>query len=241
MLYGPGGIGKTTFAATASGPVAFFDVDNSLPKLKVGLAESGLGLDIRSVPFETWQDIRDALHSPGWDDIKTIVIDSATVSEERAITHVLKHVPHEKQGVVVSGIEGYGYGKGYTHVYDEFSRLLADLETHTRAGRNAILICHDCIHEVPNPNGEDFLRYEPRMQDPKSGKASIRLRIKEWADHVLFFGYDIAVDEHGKGVGAGTRSIYTYELPWCMAKSRSIAEIVPVEKFDQTLWTELLK
>ena len=29
----------------------------------------------------------------------------------------------------------------------------------------------------PNPAGEDWLRYEPRLQSPNSGKASIRLRV----------------------------------------------------------------
>ncbi|MCK4626278.1 MAG: AAA family ATPase [Phycisphaerae bacterium] len=32
-LFGPGGVGKTTLAATAPGPVAFIDLDDSLPIL----------------------------------------------------------------------------------------------------------------------------------------------------------------------------------------------------------------
>ena len=79
VLYGPGGIGKTTSAATAPGPVAFFDLDDSLPRLRSQLVESGLKLDLRCVETgPSWQNIRQALHAPGWDDIKTIVIDSAT-------------------------------------------------------------------------------------------------------------------------------------------------------------------
>ena len=77
-LYGPGGIGKTSGAATAPAPVAFIDLDDSLPILLPSLGK----LNIRRVGgIATWQDMRDALHSGGWDDVKTIVIDSATKAE----------------------------------------------------------------------------------------------------------------------------------------------------------------
>ncbi|MBP9034672.1 MAG: hypothetical protein KBG29_12305, partial [Pseudomonadales bacterium] len=105
---------------------------------------------------------------------------------------------------------------------------------------HVILICHDCTNTVPNPHGEDWLRYEPRLQAPGSGKASIRLRVREWADHVLFLGYDIDVRD-GKGTGSGTRTIYPSELPHCMAKSRTMADPLPLAKFDPALWTHLLK
>ena len=84
-----------------------------------------------------WQDIRDALHADGWDGIKTIVLDSATRAEELAVAHTLASVPHEK-GQRVQRIEDYGFGKGYSHVYDTFLTLLGDLDQHTRAGRHVV-------------------------------------------------------------------------------------------------------
>ena len=241
VLYGPGGLGKTTAAATAPGPVAFFDLDDSLPRLRNSFQESGLNLDVRQVDgISTWQDIRDALHAPGWDEIRTIVIDSATRAEELAVAHTLATVPHERKDVVIRRIEDYGFGKGYQHTYETFLTLLGDLDQHTRAGRHVILICHDCCNTVPNPSGEDWLRYEPRLQSPSSGKAAIRLRVREWADHVLFMGYDVDV-RNGKGTGSGTRTVYPCELPHCMAKSRTIATPLPLMKFDQSLWNQLLK
>jgi len=238
-LYGPGGIGKTTLAATVPGPVAVFDLDDSLARLQGTFTESKLQLDIRPVDgASAWQNIRDALHAPGWEEIKTIVVDSATMAEELAVAHTLATVPHEK-GNRIQRIEDYGYGKGYSHVFDTFLTLLGDLDQHTRAGRHVILICHDCTNTVPNPFGEDWLRYEPRLQSPTSGKAAIRLRVREWADHVLFLGYDVDVHE-GKGTGSGTRTIYPCELPHFMAKSRTIAHPLPLTKLDTTLWTQLL-
>jgi len=241
VLFGPGGIGKTTLAATTPGPIAFFDLDDSLPRLRTSFAEGDLDLDVRPVDgISSWQDIRDALHAPGWDEIRTIVIDSATRAEELAVAHTIATVPHEKREIVIRRIEDYGYGKGYQHVFETFLTLLGDLDQHTRAGRHVILICHDCTNTVPNPGGDDWLRYEPRLQCPNSGKAAIRLRVREWADHVLFLGYDVDVRD-GKGAGSGTRTIYPCELPHCMAKSRTIADPLPLAKFDVTLWSQLLK
>jgi len=236
VLFGPGGIGKSTQSALTPGPVAFFDLDESLPILAGQLPEC---IDIRPVAgVEDWQAIRDALHADGWGEIKTIVIDSATKAEELAARWVLENVKTDK-GNKAERIEDYGWGKGYTHVYETFLQLLGDLDQHVRAGRNVILICHDCTSTVPNPRGEDWIRYEPRLQSPSSGKASIRLRVREWADHVLFFGYDIDV-AGGKARGGESRTIYTTERPHCMAKSRTLDDEIVVERHDATIWQRLL-
>jgi len=213
VLYGPGGVGKSTLASQAPQPVAFFDLDDSLPRLR----PDG---DLRVVSgIDTWNNLRAAVQADGWDGVKTLVIDSLTKAEELCVAHTLATVPHEK-GHRVQRLEDYGFGKGLQHVFDTFLPLLADLDRHCRAQRHVILICHDCTDQVPNPAGEDWLRYEPRLQSPKSGRASIRLRVREWADHVLFLGYDVDVKD-GKGRGAGTRTVYPAELPHCMAKSRT--------------------
>ena len=237
-FYGPGGIGKTTVAMTAPGPVAVIDLDDSLPILLPSLG----GLDIRRVAgVSTWQEIRDVLRSPGWDEIKTIVIDSATKAEELALDWTLKNVKHEKDGVIIRRIEDYGFGKGYQHLYETFLTLLGDLDAHVRAGRNVVLIMHDCTASVPNPRGEDWIRYEPRLQNPSSGKASVRLRLREWLDHLLFIGYDVECTRQmdGKARGQGSRTLYPREMPWCMAKSRTLAEPLELVQFDTTLWTQL--
>lgn len=76
VLYGPGGIGKTTLAAHAPGAVAFFDLDDSLPRLQGNLGTAGVLENIVPVAgVETWQDLRSALQSDGWDGIRTICID----------------------------------------------------------------------------------------------------------------------------------------------------------------------
>ena len=163
---------------------------------------------------------------------------TSTKAEELAVAHTLQTVLCDNKRV--TSIEGYGYGKGFGFVFDTFLHLLSDLDRHARAGRNVVLVCHDCTNTVPNPSGEDWIRYEPRLQAPGSGKASIRLRVREWADHVLFIGYDVNVGKSGKGEGSGTRTMYTAELPHCMAKSRTTQEVIPMMQ-GEDVWGKVIK
>lgn len=228
VIYGTGGIGKTSLALLAPGPVAFFDLDDSLGTLQ---PEGALVVE----GVSNWAALREALASPGWNDVKTLVIDSVTKAEELCVEHVIETVTTDK-GARVRNIEGYGYGKGYRFVYDTFLTLLSQLESHVAAGRNVILIAHDCTVMAVNPAGDDFQRYEPRLQG--TDKASVRLRVKEWADVVLFLGYDIDAKD-GKGRGQGTRTIWPTEQPHCVAKFRSNGEIPPPLPYahgDDTVW-----
>lgn len=237
QLYGPGGIGKTTTVSSLPGPVAFIDLDDSLARLASQLDTRNI-MPVSGVT--DWPSLRAVLQADGWDDIKSLVIDTGTRAEEMAIAHTLATVPHEK-GHLCTRLEDYGFGKGFQHVYDTFLPLLADLDRHSRAGRHVAILCHDCTSTVPNPAGEDWLRYEPRLQSPNSGKASIRLRVREWADHVLFLGYDVDVGKDGKGRGAGTRTVYPAELPHCMAKSRTIQTPIPLVHGEAAaLWAQIL-
>lgn len=232
LLYGQGGIGKTTLASLMPGPVAFFDLDESLGRL---------GIDAACLYPQSWRELREALNADGWDGIRTIVIDTATKAEEMAAAEVIAEHRGElgKDNRPVSSIESFGYGKGYMLLFEKFQPLLADLDKHVRAGRNVALVAHDCTTTVPNPNGEDWLRYEPRLSSPSSGKGSIRLRVREWADHVLFLDYDINVGKDGKGVGGGTRTLYRAQAAHCMAKSRTGSDPIPVTP-DFT-WDEIIK
>lgn len=244
VIYGTGGIGKSTLACLAARkrrPIGYVDMENTLGLLQDRLKEHGVADMVRPVDgIESWDDLRGALHAPIWDECQTIVIDSGSRAELLATAWTLANVPHEK-GHRVSRIEDYGFGKGIQHTYDTFLFLLADLDAHVKAGRNVIVICHDVVNTVPNPTGEDYLRWEPKLQHPNSQKSSIRLAVKEWSDHLFFVGYDVGVNADGVAIGSGTRTIYPVELPWCMAKSRTIGQPMPYPDGDDTLWQLLFR
>lgn len=240
ILYGTGGIGKTTLAARLAsiGPVAFIDWEDSLPMLRKRLEAQGVTIP-QVIPVKTISDLRAMCRAvpEAWGPIKNVVLDSGSRLEEMLGQEVLRTIKGEG-GHQVHQIEGYGYGKGYQHIFEASLKVLADLDALAKRGINVTIICHDCCSNVPNPEGKDWLRYEPRLQNPQSGKSSIRLRMKEWADHVLFYGYDVVVDKDGKAAGGGTKTIYTKETPFCMAKSRTVDGVYPID--DSTdFWSVL--
>lgn len=233
-LFGPGGVGKTSLAASLAlvgiKPL-FIDLQNGSDHLDVARIDG-----VRS-----WSQLREAVNTESlWGGYGAVVIDTMTEGEELAVAHTISTVKNDK-GDTVNSIEGYGYGKGYQYVYDTFLPILSDLDGHIRAGRSVILICHECTANVPNPFGQDFLRYEPRLQSPSSGKASIRHRVKEWADDLLFIGYDVFASKDGKGKGSGTRTIYPAEMPTHWAKSRKLSTAIPFDEGSSELWKQLFE
>lgn len=237
-IYGTGGIGKSELAANISQlglRVLFIDADNGSSELDVARAEG----------VESFEDVRALLCSDLPNQYDAIVCDTLTKIEEWALGWTLANIPkiNEKTGdaTYVDSIEGYGWGKGYAHAYETMLRLIGDFDAQIRRGRHVITVAHDCISEVPNPSGENWIRYEPRLQSPTSGKNSIRHRIKEWVDHLLFVGYDVMAKKDGKATGSGTRAIYPSELPTHWAKSRTLSSPIVYERGSSKLWELLLK
>ena len=209
-LYGPGGVGKTTLASMIPGKPLFLDLDKGSNDISVS----------RISGIESLDDLRSIIQSDtltqGYD---SLILDTGTRAEELCLDWTVKNIPHEK-GFPIKRLEDYGFGKGYRHVYDTFLLLKNDLERAiSRRGQNVVLICHDTINTVPNPAGEDFLRYEPALQHPKSGQNSIRDLVYQWSTHVFYLGFDV-VAKDGKGRGGGMRTIWTTERPTHKAKMR---------------------
>lgn len=226
VLYGEGGVGKTTLCAALPGTTAFFDLDKSLLKLPA-LRTAIDSKRIAAVQGVTkWEDLRAALESTGWQGISNIVVDTMSVAEALAVDYVLRTVKRER-GESATSIEDYGYGRGYRYVADAWELLIAALERHTDEGRNVILVCHSLIQNNTDPTDSDFPRYEPKLMHTASGKVSLRLRLRDWADDVIYVAKDRAIKD-GKAVSGNSRTAYTSDMGWCMAKSRQLIDPVPL-------------
>jgi len=225
-------IGKSTLAAYLPAP-AFLDVEG-------GAREIPATIDDCSA--DDYQTIRGKL---AWiaanpSGIGSVVVDTVNEVEVRMGDHVVQTKPSER-GERVTSLAAYGWNKGWEHVYDEFNLLLADLDRIVAAGVHVCLVAHVHSCLVPNPSGADFIRWEPKLYSgDKNGKCSIKSRLVGWADHILFVGYDVHV-QNGKGAGGGGRRIYTAERPTHLAGSRrQVIPEVPYELSDPArVWREL--
>ena len=112
VLYGPEGIGKSTFASYFPDPV-FIDTEGGTKRLNV-----------KRLPQPTsWAMLLDEVAEvrKGSVPCGTLVIDTADWAERLCIQAVCAKAK-------VNGIEDFGYGKGYTYVKEEFGKLLDALE-----------------------------------------------------------------------------------------------------------------
>lgn len=205
VLYGPEGIGKSTFASHFPQPL-FIDT------------EGGTALmDVRRLPKPmSWETLKtmitEVANTP--DCCKTLVIDTLDWAEQLCAKCVCN--AHGK-----TGIEDFGYGKGYTYEQEEFVHLLNGLSAVIESGKNVVLTAHAKMRKFEQPDETGaYDRYELKL----GGKAGSQVSalVKEWADMLLFANYkQIVTEVNGKNkVQGGKRVMYTQHHPCWDAKNR---------------------
>ena len=237
IVYGGEGMGKTTLASMSPDPI-FIGLDDGGRKIR----HPKTGEPVKAVHgVETFEDLRDALHSPGlFDSGKTIVLDTITVAEKRAEPYLFRTIKVGDQ--YPTNIEQYGFGKGYKHLLDIMRVLLQDCETHVRAGRNILFLAQESAVRIANPEGLDYLQSGPALQH--NNQVSIRNEVCQWVDHVFHINHlNTRVagkpdDRTGKAVGDSTRAVYAAGARHFKAKSRTLSEdVISFETpDDDSLW-----
>lgn len=217
VIYGPEGIGKSTFAAQFPDPL-FIDTEGSTKKLNV-----------RRFPKPTsWEmlknEVKEAMSSKL---CKTLVIDTIDWAEQLCIVSICAQ--YQKKG-----IEDFGYGKGYVYEREEFGKLLNLLQEVVDSGINVVLTAHAQLKKFEQPDEMgSYDRWELKLGQ-KTG-SQISPLVKEWADMVLFANYKtiaVAADKDGKKFKAqgGQRVMYTSHHPCWDAKNRDgLAPELPFE------------
>jgi len=230
-------MGKTTLAAMAPTPV-FVGIDDGGRKIKH--PKTGKVLD--HVPgIETFGDVRAALQSNVFDNYASVVLDTVTMLQHWALPYMFATIPHEKGGVVKS-IEGWGWGKGYRHLFDVMHLILADCDRLVRMGKNIILIAQEAAMTETNTSGENYLKAGPDLHH--SDKQSVRKDYIAWADHVFRITWANTKVEDRKINPVSGRVINVKPDATFEAKSRGSAladcEAVSFERpDDDSLWSLL--
>ena len=206
MIYGPEGVGKSTFAASAPKPI-FVQTEDGLSAISTS-----------KFPLcERYEDVVAQLTAlrDGEHEFATVCVDSLDWLE-RLIWD---------RGCADYGVKSIekadgGYGKGYVHAIS-YWREIVKLLNQIRATRAmaVILVAHAKVERFEDPEHPAYDRYQPRLH-----KAANSL-VCEWADAVLFATRRMRVDSTtGKaapvGADGGERILRTNGSPACNAKNR---------------------
>lgn len=216
VIYGPEGIGKSTFAAQAPEPL-FIDTEGSTARM-----------DVRRLPAPTsymmiQEEIRYVIANPSL--CKTLVLDTADWAERLCRDAVC--AKNSK-----AGLEDFGYGKGYSYVFEDFGRMLNLLDQVTDRGINVIITAHAAMRKFEQPDESGaYDRWELKLINAQ--KCSIANMLKEWADMVLFANYETFViknEDKKNKVAGGKRVMYTTHHPCWDAKNRfGLPDKLPLE------------
>lgn len=202
VIYGPEGIGKSTFASRFPDAL-FIDIEGSTNRMNVA----------RLPAPPDWEylnnEINYVLNNPTC--CKTLVIDTADWAEQLCVADLCRK--NKK-----SGIEAFGYGKGYVYLMEEFGKILRKLEQVIALGIYVVITAHAKMRkfELPEENGA-YDRWELKLTK------QVAPLLKEWADCVFFANYKIhsvhVGDDKYKAQG-GERVMYTTHHPCWDAKNR---------------------
>lgn len=233
VIYGPGGVGKTTWAANAPDPVFLMTEEGEglldLPAFEVREGDPLL---------RSWDELIECIGFlvEGDHDRKTVVLDSADAAE--ALLHKSVCEAWGQPSIDSNGGE-FGYGRGYIAALDEARVLLRGLDACRQRGMAIIVVAHSETKPFHDPMAESYDTYTIRLH--KSFAAALH----DWSDFVVFANWKAHVvhdDSDGKravskdaqkrrrAVGTGDRVLYTEKRPAFMAKNRySLPAELPLE------------
>lgn len=205
VLYGPEGVGKSTFAANAPGAIF------------LGAEEGTAQLDVARLPEpKAWEDVLGAIDELTREphEFRTLVLDTLDWLEPLVFAEVCRVGRWQN-------IEEPGYGKGYALAIDLWRTLLSRLDALRAArGMTVVALAHTAIRTFKNPAGDDFDRYELKINGKAAGLW------KEWADAVLFATHEeftrkpSDATKKTKAFSTGARVVYTQRQAAWDAKSR---------------------
>ncbi|SRR5213594_3600044 len=206
VIYGPPGIGKSTFGASAPSPI-FLQVERGLdqitvPKLPIPKDFAGLYAQIDALDKEEHE-------------FKTIVLDTLDATEVLIWARVCA------EGKVKS-IEDYGggYGKGYVRAREIWTGLLTKLSEMSERF-NVLLLAHSHLKTVNDP----MLSAAYDLHKIKIHDKSAEI-IRQMVDLICFANLDVSLAKEtqkarkGRGIISGDRLMWTQPTTGIEAKNR---------------------
>jgi hypothetical protein len=238
VIYGAEGVGKSSLAADAPTSL-FFDVEDGSAHLNVAryLFRDGPGGHVPSCYADVLAALDDLIANES--PYQTLVIDTADRLEALLWRHMIdRDSPRSK--IPLTSIESYGYGKGFQLALDEWRALALKLDRlRSLRGMSVVLLAHAQIRTFKNPLGDDYDRYQFRVNDKAAGF------LREWADVVGFARFEEGAaalnGERARGVSTGRRVLMLERTAAWDAKVRGLALPPEVEIAVGSPWAPLAK
>lgn len=216
VIFGPPGVGKSTFACGAPEPLAL-DYEHGLDEIGPARVEGA----------PTWDAslalVREACAGPG--EHRTVVVDTLDRLEDQATEHVCRI---GVKGKPMADLGAFGYGDGFEALCAKWRELLFLLESARAHQREVILVAH-----VQNKTQDD-----PMLGSYGKWIAALTKRCwgatHRWADAVLFAQYEQGLVD-GRVVLTGERILRTVAGSGYDAKNRwDLPAVLPLswDAFD---------
>ena len=201
VVFGPPGVGKSTFACGASNVLALDYED--------GLSE--IGPDRVKGP-STWEEslslVREACAGAG--DHRTVVVDTIDRLEDQAALEVCRI---GVKGQSMPDLAAFGYGDGYEAVATKWRELLFILESARPKGREVILVAHVQHKTQDDPMLGKYDKFIAALSKRCWGATH------RWSDAVLFAQYEAGLIQ-GMAIMTAARTLYTSAGTGYDAKNR---------------------
>lgn len=205
VLYGPDGIGKSTWGSKAPNPI-FMDLERGSEDLDVERGETPKSWEaILSIVDELITDCS---------GFETLVIDTLDAAETLLHSKILME-NNAKSMELACG----GYGKAYDLATNQWLRLIDKIMVLRDTQKvNVILLAHSEVKTFNDPENQvTYDRFQLKLH--KSAAALIRARV----DAVLFANLQVYSKKEGdktRAFGDGARIMYTERRPGFDAKNR---------------------
>lgn len=209
VLYGPEGVGKSTWASEAPKPI-FIATEDGVAHLDVASFDSPRP--------QTYAEVLDCvkLLTAEQHPYQTLVVDTIDWLEHLVRDKVIAENRDPKSSRPWTYADYEAYGRGFNLAANEFRTLLALVERlQEEKGMEVIFICHAQVASFQNPAGDDYMRYQLKL----GGKVLPAL-FKEWCKNLLFANYDDVVHKKERKARTGDAVAYTTRTAAWDAKNR---------------------
>lgn len=220
LIYGPAGIGKTTWACSFP-DVAILDAEKGSKHINVKKRFDKLP-DLETLR-KYISSFRNDVHS-----FQTLVIDSTEAVE----TLIIDQICNREKCETIEKAMG-GFGKGFTNSREIMTEIMHDLRDITeQRGMTVNLVGHSQEKQFTDPlDGSSYNRYTLRTNDKMT---SI---IFDLSDNVYFASRKVFVNEVGNksvGVSDGKPTLCTIWRPSAYAKNRipGIASEISMDNYQ---------